>query len=387
MISACASDIETATASKGGPTPGAYDLQTYLPILEGKSVGIVVNQTSFIGDQHLVDTLLDYGLDIKAIFAPEHGFRGEASAGAKVDDDIDPDTGIKILSIYGKNKKPSPAQLMGIDIMVFDIQDVGARFYTYISTLEYVMTACAEASIPIIILDRPNPNGNYVDGPILDLEYRSFVGRQAIPIVHGMTVGEYAMMLNGEKWLADGIVCDPADLTVVKCRNYTHDSEYILPIPPSPNLPNQRSIYLYPSLCLLEGTTASLGRGTEKQFQVILHPDYPDTSYSDTPIKRPGAKWPKHEDKVSYGLDLSSQNLGEFNRPNQLNLRYLIDFYKAMGSDPSFILENKFIDKLAGSDQLRKDIISGKSAEEIRAGWREGLVSFKIKRKEYLLYP
>jgi len=368
------------------PTPGAYDLQAYLPMLEGKSVGMVVNQTSFVGDRHLVDTLLEHDIDIKAIFAPEHGFRGEASAGAKIDDDIDPDTGIKILSIYGKNKKPSPAQLMGIDIMVFDIQDVGARFYTYISTLEYVMTACAEAAIPIIILDRPNPNGHYVDGPILDMEYRSFVGRQQIPIVHGLTVGEYALMLNGEKWLADGIVCDPADLTVVKCLNYTHDSEYILPIPPSPNLPNQRSIYLYPSLCLLEGTTASLGRGTEKQFQVILHPDYPDKSYSDTPIKRPGAQWPKHENKVSYGLDLSPESTSQYDRPNQLNLNYLIDFYKAMGSDSSFFLENNFIDKLAGSDQIRKDVLSGKSEQEIRASWQNGLDAYKIKRRKYLLY-
>ena len=277
-------------------------------------------------------------------------------------------------------------ELKGIEIMVFDIQAVGARFYTYISTLEYVMTACAELSIPMIVLDRPNPNGNYIDGPILDMQYQSFVGRQKIPIVHGLTVGEYALMLNGERWMEEGVYFKKEELHVIPCKNYDHQSEYELPIAPSPNLPNQRSIYLYPSLCLLEGTTASLGRGTQKQFQVILHPDYPDQTYSDIPIKRPGAQWPKHENKVTYGVDLSEEKMNEMPRPSQINLDYLLDFYQALGKPDDFFLENNFIHKLAGTDEFKESVVNGMGAEEIRQSWQTGLNEYKKIRAKYLLY-
>lgn len=361
--------------------PGAHQLSQYLPMLESKSVALLVNQTSTVGETHLVDTLHQLGIDIRAIFAPEHGFRGEADAGEKVTDGKDAATGIPIVSIYGSNKKPSAQQLEGIDLVVFDIQDVGARFYTYISSMHYVMEACAENDVAFMVLDRPNPNGHFMDGPILNPEFRSFVGMHPVPVVHGMTVGEYAQMINGEGWLADGKKCK---LDVVLCRNYSHRKFYELPVKPSPNLPNIRSIYLYPSLCFFEGTTVSVGRGTEKQFQVYGHPDYPYGNYEFEPKPMPGAKYPKHEAEVCKGYDLADSPVRQLQQKQQLNLTYLIDFYQNFPDKPNFF--NSFFDKLAGTDQLRRQIEAGHEEAYIRASWQEGLKDYRQMRKGYLLY-
>jgi uncharacterized protein YbbC (DUF1343 family) len=345
---------------------------------------MVVNQTSTIGERHLVDSLLAAGMVIKKIFAPEHGFRGQADAGEKVSDGKDAQTGIPIASLYGAKRKPGAEDLAGIDLMIFDIQDVGARFYTYISTMHYIMEACAENNIPMLILDRPNPNGHYVDGPVLDTStYRSFVGMHPIPTVHGMTIGEYAQMVNGEGWLAGDQTCK---LTVIPCENYRHDRPYVLPIKPSPNLPNNRSIYLYPSICLFEGTVFSLGRGTTSQFQVIGAPDYPETDFSFTPISRPGAKYPKHENKTCYGLDLTTLDPEQIFAERQLNLSYLLDIYQRYPNKDDFFLNSDFFEKLAGNNQLRKQLIAGKSEAAIRASWEPALSQFKEMRKKYLLY-
>lgn len=358
---------------------GAARFEEYLHLIEGKKVGMVVNQTSSLGDKHLVDEFLERGIEIKTVFAPEHGFRGTADAGEKLKDGMDAETGLPIVSLYGPNRKPKPDQLENIDIVIFDIQDVGTRFYTYISTLEYVMEACAEQKIPFLVLDRPNPNGHYIDGPILDTELRSFVGMQQIPVVHGMTVGEYASFLNGEKLLKNGV---QADLTVVTCENYDHNTAYEIPIPPSPNLPNQQSILLYPSLCFFEGTTFNAGRGTTEQFQVFGHPEYTAGEYSYTPISRPGAKSPKWKDQLCYGENLSNVSV-----KNQLNLNYIISAYQYMTeNNKDFFLESNFFDKLAGTYELREQIKAGKTQEEIRASWQEGLANYKQVRKKYLLY-
>ncbi|MEL7222304.1 MAG: DUF1343 domain-containing protein [Bacteroidota bacterium] len=362
---------------------GAARTETYLPYLRGKKLGLVVNHTSMVDEMHLVDLLLANDLQIGAIFAPEHGFRGTADAGEKVQDGIDVQTGLPLISLYGSHKEPTAEDLAEIDALVFDIQDVGARFYTYISTMHYVMQAAAKKGIPIFILDRPNPNGHYVDGPVLKPSHQSFVGMHPVPVVHGMTVGEYARMINGQGWLDDGL---KADLQVVSCVNYTHDTPYNLPIAPSPNLPNMRSIYLYPSLCFFEGTVFSVGRGTDTQFQIYGHPDFGIGSYQFTPQSSPGAKYPKLEGKSCKGISLVRQAPKKIRDEGQLNLFYLLQAYTHYSDQKHFFLENKFIDKLAGSTQLRVQIRAGLNQEEIRASWQEGLLAFKAMRRKYLLY-
>ena len=374
---------ESEPSSASYPVVGAARIDDYLPLIREKRLGLVVNHTSRIDDTHLVDTLLALGMDIAAIFAPEHGFRGAADAGAKIEDSRDPQTGIPLLSLYGSRRKPTSADLAGIDLVLFDIQDVGARFYTYISTMHYVMEACAENGVAFLVLDRPNPNGHYVDGPVRQEGYASFVGMHPVPVVHGMTVGEYAQMINGEGWLAGGVKCD---LTVVPCLAYDHRTPYVLPVPPSPNLPNQRSIYLYPWLCFFEGTVASIGRGTTRQFQVIGHPDYPAGDFSFVPEPRPGAMRPKLEGQSCRGYDLSNIPPEDLWARARLDLQYLLTFYANFPDRSAIFLENGWVDKLAGGAQLREMIESGASEEEIRASWQEGLSTFKKIRKTYLLY-
>ncbi len=362
---------------------GAQQTEKYFPILKGKNLALVVNQTSTIKEMHLVDTLVQSGMKVSKIFAPEHGFRGTADAGERVKNGKDGKTGIPLVSLYGKRKKPFPEDLKGIDMVVFDIQDVGARFYTYISTMSYVMEACAEQNIPVLILDRPNPNGHFIDGPILEKGYSSFVGLHPVPVVHGMTVGEYARMVNGEKWLKNGIQCK---ITVIPCAAYDHEEFYQLPIKPSPNLPNMHSIYLYPSLCFFEGTTANAGRGTDKQFQVFGDPKSTTGNYDYTPISMPGAKYPKHENKSCNGYDLSNLELIYLQKQSKINLTYLMDFYQDFPDKENFFLANKFFDTLAGTDKLRKAIIAGKTEAEIRASWNAGLEDYREMREAYLLY-
>jgi uncharacterized protein YbbC (DUF1343 family) len=353
---------------------GAERTDTYLPLLKNKNVGVVGNQTSMIANTHLVDSLLSLGIDVVKVFSPEHGFRGKADAGAIIEDGIDSKTGIPIISLYGNNKKPTREQLQGIDILVFDIQDVGVRFYTYISTLHYVMEAAAESNIKVIVLDRPNPNGHYIDGPILDTAFQSFVGMHSIPIVHGMTIGEYAKMITGEKWIAED-----CDLTVIKMENYSHNTNYDLPIKPSPNLPNARSVNLYPSLCLFEGTTISIGRGTDYPFQHFGAP-YLKSNYSFIPKSGEGSKYPKHEDIMCFGTDLRFQE----DYLTTINLNWIIEAYKQCSEKEAFF--NNFFNTLAGTDKLKKQIIAGKTAREIKASWQEGLDEFKKIRKKYLIY-
>ena len=401
MFGACGGASETPpTLPPVAPSPivtppleppiriGAERTETYLPQLADKSVGMVVNPTSRVGNRHLVDTLLSRGVRIAKLFAPEHGFRGTADAGAAVVDGTDLKTGLPILSLYGNNKKPSPDQLRNLDLVLFDIQDVGARFYTYISTLTYVMEACAEAGIPVMVLDRPNPNGHYVDGPVLEPAYSSFVGLHPVPVVHGMTIGEYARMVNGEGWLKNGIQCD---LTVIPMEHYRHDRPYDLPVKPSPNLPNQRSILLYPSICFFEGTVVSCGRGTDAPFQQFGAPDWPGDAgspYATTfiPQAKEGAGFPKHEGKTCRGYDLRSLPTDSLYARKQLNISYLLRFYEGYPDKENFFLENKFFDKLAGTDTFRKQIVAGWSEEQIRATWRDGLRAFKTMKQPYLLY-
>lgn len=361
---------------------GANQTENYLKLLKGKRVGVVGNQSSVIfndkGYTHLVDSLVSLNIDIKKVFSPEHGFRGTADAGEKIKDGLDSKTGLPIISLYGDNKKPKPEQLKGLDILVFDIQDVGVRFYTYISTLHYVMEACAEAKIPLLILDRPNPNGQYVDGPILEKAYTSFVGMHPIPIAHGMTIGEYAKMINGEKWLKNGVQCQ---LTVISMENYNHQMHYSLPIKPSPNLPNDQSVVLYPSLCFFEGTDVSVGRGTNKQFQIFGSPEL-DKKYfkfSFTPEPNEGAKTPPQQGKLCYGRDLSQIDV----TPG-LHLEYLIEAYTHSANKSKFF--NGFFVKLAGTAKLQEQIEKGLSEKEIKATWAKGLEDFKQVRAKYLLY-
>jgi uncharacterized protein YbbC (DUF1343 family) len=366
-----------------GQTPAAHNLGQYLPKLMGKKIGLVVNQTATIGNTHLVDTLLRLGVQIEAIFAPEHGFRGEAEAGASIQDGRDKQTGIRVISLYGQKKKPFSADLGAIELMVFDLQDVGARFYTYISTLHYVMEACAEHALDLMILDRPNPNGHYVAGPVLDTAFRSFVGMHPIPVVHGMTMAEYARMINGEGWLAGGIQCR---LLLARMVDYSHKSMYQLPIPPSPNLPNMHAVYLYPSVCFFEGTQVSLGRGTDKPFQQIGAPWYKKGNTRFKPVAIPGkALNPPHKDQWCQGLDLSNEPISKWQYLGDLELGWLLDFYKASPDKSTFFIP--FFDKLAGSDALRKAIIAGKSEQEIRQSWDADLQAFKLVRKKYLIYP
>ena len=363
-------------------TPGAYKTAEYLHLLKDKNIALLVNQTSMIGQTHLADSLKSLGINIVKIFAPEHGFRGDADAGESIKDGIDTKTGIPITSLYGKKKKPSSEDLSDIDMVVFDVQDVGVRFYTYISVMSYMMEACAENNLNFIVLDRPNPNGHYIDGPVLKDE-KSYIGLHEVPVVHGMTIGEYAKMVNAEGWLKDGIKCN---LQIIKCENYDHHSFYELPVKPSPNLPNMRSIYLYPSTCFFEGTTVSEGRGTDKQFQVYGHPKFEKGDYNFTPKSMPGAKYPKHEGKNCNGFDLSNKSIEELRNERKLNLSYLIEFYNAFPKNETFFLENNFFDKLAGSKTLRNQIIAGMSIEEIRKSWKKDLEKFLEIRAKYLLY-
>ncbi|GEQ87333.1 hypothetical protein ULMS_28410 [Patiriisocius marinistellae] len=377
---------------------GANRYNVYLPMLKNKKVGVVANQTSVTNifekeinsgiynpadhttnnNTHLVDYLVSAKISVKKVYAPEHGFRGKADAGELLKDGVDVKTGIPIISIYGKSKKPSPEQLAGIDVMVFDIQDVGARFYTYISTLHYVMEACAEAGIPVIVLDRPNPNGYYIDGPILEKEHAGFVGMHPIPVVHGMTIGEYAKMINGEGWLENNIKCD---LTVIEMENYERNMPYSLPIKPSPNLPNDISINLYPSLCFFEGTIVSAGRGTEQQFQIFGAPSLPSTLYDFqfTPQANEGAKYPKFKGELCQGKDLTNHP-----KLNKINLEWLIEAYEAHGKKKDFFIP--YFTTLAGTKKLQQQIEQGLSAEEIRATWASGLKEFDAMRQQYLMY-
>ncbi|WP_396217291.1 exo-beta-N-acetylmuramidase NamZ domain-containing protein [Flavobacterium sp.] len=356
---------------------GAENYKEYLPLLANKKIGIVTNPTGIIENKkHLVDFLLDNKVELQKIYAPEHGFRGTADAGEVIKDGKDIKTNLPIISLYGNNKKPKPEQLADIDVILFDIQDVGARFYTYISTLHYVMEACAENNIELLVLDRPNPNGSIVDGPVLEIEHKSFVGMHPIPVLHGMTIGEYAKMINGEKWLANGVMCN---LTVIPCANYKREMPYSLPIKPSPNLPNDQSINLYASLCFFEGTNVSVGRGTEKQFQIYGSPFLLKTDFSFIPILNFGAKEPMHKDILCYGEDLS-----KIKKVNRLELKWLIKAY-ANTSDKT-VFFNDFFTKLAGTKKLQEQIIEGVSEKEIRKSWEADLNAFKEMRKLYLIY-
>ena len=368
-----------AFVDKAHYVSAAMQLDDYLPLIEGKRVGIVGNQTSIIGETHLVDTLLSLGIDIRKIYTPEHGFRGTADAGAKVNSSKDEKTGIPIVSLYGKNKKPTPEMLQGIEVILFDLQDVGVRFYTYISTMTYVMEAAAENNIPVIVLDRPNPNGFYVDGPVLKSENQSFVGMHQVPVVYGMTIGEYAKMVNGEGWLKNGVTCD---LTVIPIKDYNRNAIYELPVKPSPNLPNWESVYLYPTLCFFEGTIVSIGRGTETPFQIYGHPDMRGP-YIFTPKSASGASKPLLEGQRCRG-----ENLVEFahdyaHNENQLHLEWVIEAYQQL-KDKNFF--NNYFVKLSGDQQLQRDIENGKSADEIRASWNKDLEAFKAIRAKYLMY-
>lgn len=363
---------------------GANQMEQYLPLIRGKRVGVIGNQTSIISSKkegqytHLIDSLISRGVNVTKVYAPEHGFRGTADAGEVIKDGKDTKTGLPVFSLYGDNKKPSSQQLADIEVMLFDIQDVGARFYTYISTLHYVMEACAENNIPVIVLDRPNPNGHYIDGPILEPQHQSFVGMHPIPVVHGVTIGEYAQMINGQKWLKNEI---EADLTVIEMENYSHDREYDLPVKPSPNLPNATAINLYPSLCFFEGTNVNAGRGTPNQFQVFGSPflDQEYFDYSYIPRSSEGAKNPKHLGKTCYG-----RNLTDHERLEKINLEWLIEAYRHTADKSTFF--NNFFTNLAGTGELEQQIKAGKSAEEIRESWKQGLEEYAAIREKYLLY-
>ncbi|MDG1728812.1 MAG: DUF1343 domain-containing protein [Algibacter sp.] len=364
---------------------GANQTEMYLPLLKGKRIGIVANQTSVIfkndnTNTHLVDSLVALNMDVKKVFSPEHGFRGRVDAGEIVKDDIDTKTNLPIVSLYGKNKKPTKEQLEGLDIVVFDIQDIGVRFYTYISTLHYLMEACSENNIPVLILDRPNPNGQYIDGPTMEKQHQSFLGMHPIPLVYGMTIGEYAQMVNGEKWLSNEARCD---ITIIPCANYTHNKTYSLLIRPSPNIPNDQSIKLYPSLGLFEGTNVNAGRGTEFQFQrygaPFLNPETMTFTY--TPHANFGAKHPKHKSELCYGEDLSNATIKD-----EMTLKWIIKAYENTTDKSLFFLTDGFT-KHAGTNKLQKQIEAGLSEEAIKATWQDDLERFKKTRKTYLIYP
>jgi uncharacterized protein YbbC (DUF1343 family) len=356
---------------------GADNFDVYLPLLKNKKTGIITNQTGILTNKtHLVDFLLERNINILKIFAPEHGFRGTADAGEHIIDGKDSKTNLPIISLYGDNKKPKPEQLAGIDILIFDLQDVGARFYTYISSLHYIMEACSENNIQLIVFDRPNPNGRIVDGPILEKEFTSFVGMHPIPLLHGMTIGEYAKMINGEKWLKNEIQCN---LTVIPCLNYNRNMEYTLPTKPSPNLPNDQAINLYASLCLFEGTNVSVGRGTEKQFQIYGSPFLPKNGFNFTPVPNFGAKEPMHKNQICYGEDLTS-----IPKVKQLELKWLLKSYQNTSDKSKFF--NAFFTKLAGTKKLQQQIEDTVSETEIRKSWEDGLTKFRKIREKYLIY-
>ncbi len=388
--------------------PAANRTAVYFPLLKGKKVAVFANQTSIVGTTHLVDTLVKSGINVVVIFGPEHGFRGTADAGEKVNNAIDTKTGINVISLYGDHKKPTASDLKNVDVMLFDIQDVGIRFYTFISSLEYYMEAALENKIPLLILDRPNPNGHYVDGPVLETKFKSFIGMQPIPIVYGMTMGEYAMMLQGEEWLSKKAIEQykynitttpnkdtPFHMLVIKCLNYTHQSKYTLPIAPSPNLREMQSIYWYASTCFFEGTVLSEGRGTDKPFQIFGHPSYANTLYAFTPNPNAGAKSSKLYGKQCYGWNVSGtidEVLKMVN--NKIQLNHLLKAYKLFPNKDSFFLqpkdntkpENFFFNKLAGNATLMQQLKAGKSERKIKKTWKPGLNKFKAIRKKYLLY-
>ncbi|MCX6317370.1 MAG: DUF1343 domain-containing protein [Bacteroidetes bacterium] len=386
---------------------GADRINVYLPLIKGRKVGIFANQTSMVGSTHLVDTLLKLGIDIRVIFGPEHGFRGTADAGEKIGNNTDPKTGIRIVSLYGSKRRPSAEDVKDVDVLLFDIQDVGVRFYTFISSLEEFMEAAMDLGKPLMILDRPNPNGHYVDGPVLDKKYKSFIGMQPVPVVYGMTIAEYAMMITGEKWLSEKANAKyayyqkaqnspdtPFHFQVIKCKNYDHNTKYVLPVRPSPNLPTIQSIYLYPSTCFFEGTVLSEGRGTDKPFQVFGHPSLPKTLYAFMPNPNEGAKSSKLYGQQCYGWNLSGTP-GEVLKlvNNRIQLQWLLEAYKLFPEKDKFFLlpksgtmEGSFFNKLAGNNDLWQQIVAGKTEDEIRKSWEPGLTAFKQIRKKYLLY-
>jgi uncharacterized protein YbbC (DUF1343 family) len=407
-LTGTAQEASNAVQSAQRIIPGAERINVYLPMIKGKRVAVFANQTSMVGPTHLVDTLRKLGVDIRLIFGPEHGFRGNADAGERVGNYTDEKTGIPVISLFGAKHKPTAEDLQDVDVLLFDIQDVGVRFYTYISSLEDFMEAAFELGKPLMLLDRPNPNGFYVDGPVLDKRFRSFVGRQSIPVVYGMTIAEYAFMIAGEKWLsekanqrydyyrnyAQNSADTPFHFQVIKCQQYTHKSKYVLPVRPSPNLPDMQSIYLYPSTCFFEATVLSEGRGTDRPFQVFGHPDLPQRLYSFTPQANEGAKKPKFLGKTCYGWDLGgSVNAVLKKVDNKVQVGWLMEAYRLFPAKDSFFLiprsgkmENSFIDKLAGNDELWQQIKKGESEAAIRESWQPALDAFKLTRKKYLLY-
>lgn len=409
IIQNCFCQDSSSAAKEHQIIPGAYRTSVYVPLLKGKRVVVFANQTSMIQHTHVVDTLQKLGVNIVKIFAPEHGFRGNAGAGEKVDTYIDSITGIKVISLYGKKLKPSSEDLANVDVLIFDIQDVGVRFYTFISSLQYYMEAAFENSKPLMILDRPNPNGFYVDGPVLDTAYKSFIGMQPVPIVYGLTIGEYASMIAGERWLNSKAANEkydyyrnarnspdtPFHFLVIKCINYTHNTKYVLPVKPSPNLPDMPSIYWYSSTCFFEGTVLSEGRGTEHPFQIFGHPDLPDSLYQFIPYSTEGAKDPKFKNQQCYGWNTYKQDvnatLEELN--NHIQLKWLLQAYQLFPDKHNFFIKPKtqkdadyFFNKLAGNNLLMQQIIEGKSEKEIYKSWQPELNKFKKIRKKYLLY-
>ena len=361
---------------------GAQQTENYLPLLKGKSIAVVAHPASLVNNSHVIDTLMRSGVKVKRIFAPEHGFRGTSEAGEKIENGVDAQTGIPVVSLYGNNYKPRSETLKDIEVILFDLQDVGARFYTYISTLHYVMEACAENKKQLIVLDRPNPNGHYVDGPVLEEKNKSFVGLHPVPIIHGMTIGEYARMINGEKWLANGMQCK---LIVIPVKNYTHNDLYQLPVKPSPNLPNMSSIYMYPSLCLFEGTIVSVGRGTEKPFQQFGYPELVGGNHTFTPKPIKGASEnPMYNGTLCHGFDVSSYGELYIKYSKKLYLFWIINLYKTSAVKDKFF--NNYFNSLAGNETLKDQIIDSKSEEDIRSSWEPGLKKFKEVRKKYLIY-
>lgn len=369
-------NLPAQTVKAGAELTGAY-----LPLIQGKRVAVMTNQTGRVGDEHLVDLLIRNKVDLVGIFSPEHGFRGTADAGEHVASSVDEETGVPVWSLYGGGGgKPSADKMRTFDVLLFDLQDVGLRFYTYYASMARLMDACAEHNKKMIVLDRPNPNGFYVDGPILDMKHKSGVGWLPIPVVHGMTLGELALMINGEKWLPQGRICD---VTVIPCENYTHQTKYELPVAPSPNLPNTQSIYLYPSTCLFEGTVMSLGRGTSFPFQAYGHPNFKGSGFSFTPRSVPGAKNPPLLNRKCYGVDLRNVSYEQI-WENRFDLSYVIDAYKNLKMGDKFF--TNFFEKLVGVDYIRQDIIAGKSAREIKEKWFCDVLRFKQQRRPYLLY-
>jgi uncharacterized protein YbbC (DUF1343 family) len=400
IFTACFFILLIQVYSQSRIIPGAERMDVYVPFLKGKSVAVFANQTSLVHHTNLIDTLLKRGIKVVKIFGPEHGFRGDANAGEKIGNDIDKKTGIEIISLYGKHNKPTAEDLQGVDVMIFDIQDVGTRFYTFISSLEYYIEAALENSKPLLILDRPNPNGFYIDGPVLDPKFKSFVGMQPIPIVYGMTLGEYAFMIAGENWLSDAAnkkyayylhaknsADTPFHFLVIKCLNYDHNSKYVLPVKSSPNLPSIQSVYCYPTTCLFEGTSLSEGRGTDKPFQIFGAPSLPKNLYSFTPHPTEGAKNSKHYGELCYGWNLSGtteQVLKKIDK--KIQLKWMIQAYKLFPDKEKFFLSSNAFNRLAGNEILIQQIKDGVSENEIRKSWKPALDNFKKIRKKYLLY-